>query len=293
MNRRLFPLAGLAIALAVPTTQAQETEVSFRSTELSPGIHMVEAVGGFGGGNMAVLVGDTHVAMIDDSMTPLAPTLLTHVNQRVGRPVDFLINTHVHGDHVGGNAAFAGTGTVVFAHDNIRKRLLSDAGPAGGPGGLPVVTFADSVTFHLDGIEARVIHAPSAHTDGDAFVYFPADNIIHTGDVAFHNLFPYIDLENGGSVAGYIAGQEAILALADEATKIIPGHGELTDRAGLQEDLDVLKAARDKVQALLDEGKTEAQVLQENPLAEFDGRSWNFITTERMTRTLYADLSRR
>jgi len=293
MIQRLVPLAGLCTVLLAGAAIAQDAdEISFKSTEVSPGIFMVEGVGGFGGGNMAVLVGERHVAMIDDSLEPLAPKLLAHVTDTAGRPIEFMINTHVHGDHTGGNAHFADAGTVIFAHDNIRKRLLENPEPAGGPGGLPVVTFADGVTFHLDGIEARVHHLPAAHTDGDAFVHFPEANVIHTGDVAFHELFPFIDLDNGGTVDGYIAGQEAILALADENTKIIPGHGTLTDSAGLEEDLDVLRAARDAVQALIDEGRTEAQVLEANPLAEFESRSWSFITTERLTRTLFRDLSR-
>jgi glyoxylase-like metal-dependent hydrolase (beta-lactamase superfamily II) len=229
--------------------------------------------------------------MIDDSMAPLAPKLLSHVTETAGREIDFMVNTHVHGDHTGGNAHFAESGTVVFAHDNIRKRLVADPGPAGGTGGLPVVTFADGVTFHLDGIEARVRHLPTAHTDGDAIIHLPAQNVIHAGDVVFHALFPFIDLDNGGTVDGYIAGQEAIIALADGDTKIIPGHGALTDRNGVQEDLDVLKAGQAAVRALVDQGMSEEEVIAENPLAEFESRSWQFITTERMTRTLYRDLT--
>jgi glyoxylase-like metal-dependent hydrolase (beta-lactamase superfamily II) len=273
------------------SAMAQESEITFKSTELSPGIFMVEGVGGFGGGNMAVLVGASYVAMIDDSMTPLAPSLLAHVTDTAGRPINFMINTHVHGDHTGGNAHFAESGTVIFAHDNIRKRLAENPDAAGGPGGLPVVTFADGVNFHLDGIEARVIHLPAAHTDGDAIIHFPNANVIHSGDVLFHDLFPFIDLDNGGTVDGFIAGQEAILALADDDTQIIPGHGTLTNKAGLMEDLEVLKQGRQKVRDLLMDGMSEEQVLAANPLAEFNSRNWAFITTERMTQTLYRDLA--
>ncbi len=289
MSLRQSAILSLSLTLFAGAAPAQE--ISFKSTEVSPGIFMVEGVGGFGGGNMAVLVGEEYVAMIDDSLEPLAPKLLEHVTDTAGRPINFMINTHVHGDHVGGNAHFADSGTVIFAHDNIRKRLEADPKSAGGPGGLPVITFADGVTFHLDGIEARVKHAPHAHTDGDAFIHFPEANVIHTGDIAFHGLFPFIDLDNGGSVDGYIAGQEAILALADDATKIIPGHGTLTDKAGMTEDLHVLKAGQARVRELVDQGMSVEDVLAAEPLAEFESRSWQFITTERMVRTLYRDAS--
>lgn len=291
MNNSMITRLAFAATLASGAVFAQDSEITFESTEVTPGIFMVAGVGGFGGGNMAVLVGDEYVAMIDDGLEPLAPTLLAHVTDTAGRNINFMINTHVHGDHVGGNAHFAETGTVVFAHDNIRKRLEANPAPAGGPGGLPVVTFADGVTFHLDGIEAQVSHVPAAHTDGDAIIYFPGANVIHSGDIVFHNLFPFIDLDNGGTVDGYIAGQEVILGMADDETRIIPGHGTLTNKAGVEEDLAVLVAGRARVRALVDQGMSEEDILAANPLAEFDSRSWPFITTERMTQTFYRDLT--
>ncbi len=282
----------LFLLVAAGTVTAQDSEVSFTSEELAPGIHMIYGVGGFAGGNIGLLVGNDHVAVIDDSMKPLAPKLAAHILELTDRPIDFMINTHVHGDHVGGNALFAKNGTIVFAHENIRKRLVADPAPAGGPEGLPVVTFDDGVTFYLDGIEAHVRHVPSAHTDGDSIIFFPAANVIHTGDAVFHALFPFIDLDSGGSVDGYIAAQRTILGLADDETKIIPGHGELTDKAGLETDLAMLTDSRDRVQALIDSGASEDEVLAENPLADYhDTYNWSFITTERMTRTLYRDLS--
>ena len=270
---------------------AQDAEITFGSTEIEPGIFMVEAKGGFGGGNMAVLVGDGHVAMIDDGLPPLAENLLAHVTQTAGGPIDFIVNTHVHGDHAGGNAVFAEKGTVVFAHDNIRKRLLEDASGAGGAGGLPVITFADGVTFHLGKIEARVKHLPKAHTDGDAVIRFPGANVIHSGDILFHSVFPFIDLDNGGTVDGYIAAQQQLWSMADADTKIIPGHGSLTDKAGMKADIDMLVDSRAMVKALLDEGRSIDEILEANPLAKYQSFDWQFITTERMTRTLYRSLT--
>ena len=270
---------------------AQDAEITFASTEIEPGIFIVEARGGFGGGNMAVLVGDDHVVMIDDSMPPLAESLLAHVTETAGGPIDFMINTHVHGDHVGGNAYFADKGAVVLAHDNIRKRLLEDPSGAGGEDGLPVITFGDGVTFHLGNIEARVRHLPKAHTDGDAAVYFPKANVIHTGDILFHGIFPFIDLDSGGTVDGYIAAQKELWSMANDATKIIPGHGSLTDKAGMKADIDMLVDARAMVKALLEQGKSEDEVLGANPLAKYESYDWAFITTERMTRTLIRSLT--
>ena len=253
---------------------AQDAEITFSSSEVEPGIFMVEARGGFGGGNMAVLVGEDHVAMIDDGLPPLAENLLAHVTETAGGPIDFADN-----------------GTVVFAHDNIRKRLLADSSAAGGPGGLPVITFGDGVTFHLGKIEARVKHMPRAHTDGDAVIHFPGANVIHTGDILFHGIFPFIDLDNGGTVDGYIAAQQEILSMANDETKIIPGHGALTDKDGMQADIDVLIAGRAMVKALLDQGNSSEAVLEANPLAKYESYSWQFITTERMTRTLIRSLT--
>lgn len=280
------------LACIAGTASAQQFATSFSVTEISPGIHLLQGEGGFGGGNMGLLTGPDYVALIDDGLEALAPMLLETVVATAGRPVNFLINTHVHGDHVGGNAHFAGQGAVVFAHENIRKRLLADATGAGGPAGLPVVTFGDGVTFHLNGMEARVFHLPGAHTDGDSAIHFPVLKLLFTGDTLFHGMFPFIDLDSGGSYAGFVAAQEHLLGLADAQTRLVPGHGELTDRAGLAEDLRVLKDAHARVLALVEQGLSADEVVARNPLAQYhDQYNWGFITTERMTRTLYRDIT--
>jgi len=280
------------LLIAASTSYAQDFATSFKSTEVVPGIYMVEGVNGFGGGNMCLLIGEDYVAMIDDGFAPLAPTLLAHVTETAGRPINFMINTHVHGDHVGGNAHFAEQGTVVFAHENIRKRLLQNSDPAGGDSGLPVVTFGEGVTFHLNGLEAQVFHIPRAHTDGDAAIYFPGVNVIHAADVLFNNLFPYIDLDNGGTVDGFIAGQQKLISLADDETKIIPGHGPLATKADLQRNLLVLTDSQARVKLLVDQGRTIEEILEANPLSVYhEDYNWRFISTERMTRTLYRSLT--
>ena len=280
------------LLMAATASYAQELATSFETTEVVPGIYMIAGADAFGGGNMSVLVGDDYMAMIDDGLVPLAPTLLSHVAETAGRRINFIINTHVHGDHVGGNAHFAANGTVILAHDNIRKRLLEDPMPAGGDGGLPVITFGEGVTFHLNGIEARVFHIPRAHTDGDAAIYFPAVNVIHAADVMFNHMFPFIDLDSGGTVAGFIAGQKMLISMADDETKIIPGHGTLATKADLQRDLLVLTDSQARIKLLVDQGRTIEEVLETNPLSVYhDDYDWQFITTERMTRTLYRALT--
>ena len=273
-------------------SQAQEFATSVKSSEVVPGIYLIEGADGFAGGNITLLVGDDQVVLIDDGVEPIAPALIETVAEIAGRPVDFVINTHVHGDHVGSNAAYANAGAVVVAHDNIRKRLETDSSLAGGPDGLPHITFSDEVTFHAGGHTAKVFHIAAAHTDGDAAIQFPDVNVIHAADVHFNYLFPYIDLDNGGSVAGYVAGQRRIIALADDKTIIIPGHGPLASKADLQVAVDMLIDAEVRVKKLVDQGKTQDEVVAANPLALYHEEwNWGFITTERMTTTLYQSLT--
>ncbi len=286
-------LPAVLLLAVCATAGAQDLATAFDSEEIAPGIHVLYGADGkFGGGNMALLVGDDEIVLIDDSMEPLAPILIERVTGIAGRPVDFVINTHVHGDHAGGNAALAETGTTVVAHDNIRKRLIVDPSPAGGAGGLPVITFGDGISFHVNGMEAKVFHVPTAHTDGDSAIEFRGANVIHTGDLWFHDLFPFIDLNSGGSVDGYIAGQQKIIAMANDDTKIIPGHGPVAGRAELKRDTAMLIDSRERIKALFDQGMSEDAIVAANPLAIYhDDYNWQFITTERIARTLVRDLA--
>jgi glyoxylase-like metal-dependent hydrolase (beta-lactamase superfamily II) len=290
MTKRILAIACLALAAPL---QAQDFATSFDATEVVPGIYMLTgAEGKFGGGNMSVLIGDEQVVLIDDAMVPTAQPVLDAVKKLAGRAPDFVINTHIHGDHVGGNALMQDNGSYVVAHDNIRKRLVADSKDAGGDGGLPIITFSDSVTFHVNGHEVFVFHVHHAHTDGDGVIHFRDLNVIHAGDVLFNKLFPYIDLDNGGSVEGYIKAQKKLIAMADDDTILIAGHGELASKADVEQNLAVLEDGRMLVKALVDQGMTEEEVLAANPLGKYhDDYNWSFITTERMTTTHYRDLT--
>ena len=279
----------LSALFIVAAASAQEGEISWKSTEVAPGLYMLEGQGGFAGGNLSLITGDDGVVLIDDGVEPLVPVTIAAIEALTGDPVNFVINTHVHGDHIGANATLHNKGATVVAHQNLRSQMVREDKARDA---LPELTFAESVTFHLNGHTAKVFHTPRAHTDGDSVIHFPEVNVIHAGDVLFNKLFPFIDMDSGGSLEGFIAGQKKILALADDETKIIPGHGGLAGKADLQAAVDMLEEARDRVWALVDAGKSLDEVVAENPLADYgETWSWGFITTERMTQQLYRALT--
>ena len=284
----------LTVLLAVCATPAlaQNAVTAIKSTEVAPGIHMLEGVDGFAGGNMTLLTGGEQIVLIDDGIGAVAEMVLDKTREIAGRDIDFIINTHVHGDHTGSNTLFAENGSMIVTHENIRRRLLEDSSPAGGPGGLPVITFSDAMTFHINDNEAYVFHLETAHTDGDAAIYFRNANVLASGDVVFHDLFPFIDLDNGGDVDGYIAAMKELVSMIDDETIVIPGHGAMTDKAGVEADLAMLIEASSRVKAMLDEGMSGTDILAANPLADFeDNYSWQFITTARMTETFIRNYS--
>jgi glyoxylase-like metal-dependent hydrolase (beta-lactamase superfamily II) len=285
-NRILLALCAFSFAVAAT---AQEGDITFKSTELAPGLYMLEGQGGFAGGNLGLITGDDGVVLIDDGLEPLVAITVAAIESLTGDPVDFVINTHAHGDHTGANEVLHGKGATVVAHDNLRRQMVKDGSNRAA---LPELTFTDAVTFHLNGHTANVFHVANAHTDGDAVIHFPEVNIIHTGDAMFNKLFPFIDLDSGGSVSGFIAAQKRIIALADDETKIIPGHGKLANKADLQAAVDMLEDAQARVKALVDAGKSQEEVIAANPLADYeDAWTWDFITAERMTATIYRSLT--
>jgi cyclase len=287
--KRISLLAIFAVVLS-SASLAQQDGPSWKSTELESGLYMLEeGDGGFPGGNLGLLSGDDGVVLIDNGLQGVSAMTIATVEQLTAGPVNFVINTHAHGDHTGANPALAERGATIVAHDNLRQALLAD--DAFDKSGIPELTFNDSVTFHLNGHSAYVFHIPSAHTDGDAAIKFSDVNVIHAGDVFFNKVFPFIDLDGGGSVDGFIAGQQEILSMADDDTRIIPGHGPLASKADLQAAVDMLIDAKSRVKALVDAGKSNDEVLAENPLSVYDSWSWDFITTEVMTNTIYRSLT--
>jgi len=299
----LFPvrkiIGGAVSALLfsfTPASFAQQSEVEYLPTPLSDSVTMIKGRGG----NIAVSSGEDGVFIIDDQLEPLTEQLLAAIREISDQPIRFVINTHYHGDHVGGNETLGKAGAVIIAHDNIRKRMTSDqfshffneTTPAWPEDSLPVVTFNDQVTLHMNGEPVSIHHVPRGHTDGDSIVYFPASNVVHMGDILFTGLYPFIDLDGGGSIQGMIAAVEIGMSLGNADTRFIAGHGPITDRKGMEEYLAFLVKARDNVQALIDQGMSLQQAVTAKPTAQWDeelGKIW--ITPEQLVVFIYNSLT--
>ncbi len=230
------------------------------------------------GGNIGATTGKDGTFLIDDQFAPLLPKIRAAVKTLGDRPIRFVVNTHFHGDHTGSNALLGESGAVIIAQNNVRKRLgiervnsrTKERTPPSPPAAWPVVTYADGVTLYLNGDELEVTHVARAHTDGDSIIRFRKANVIHMGDVFFNGNYPFIDIDSGGSVDGIVAAVDRVLPTIDAGTKLIPGHGLLGTKAELQAYRDVVAGIRDRVKALIAQGKTMDQVIAAKPSAQWD-----------------------
>ncbi len=289
--------AVLLFALAPPLlAQADPEEIKIETVEVADGVYMLVGQGG----NIGVSAGEDGVFLIDDQFAPLTAKIQAAVAEVSDQPIRFLLNTHWHYDHTGGNENLGEAGAVIVAHDEVRRRLkaggliefFNNQIPPSPEAALPVITFADSLTFHLNGDELHVFHVPPAHTDGDSIIHFKGANVVHMGDLYFNGLYPFIDGSSGGSVDGVIAASERVLAMTDEETKIIPGHGALSNRAELAAYVEMLNGVRAKVGALVDAGKSLEETIAAKPTAAWDD-PWGkvFITPEQFTTIVYQILA--
>ena len=263
-------------------------EVVIETQQLSDHVFMLTGQGG----NIGVCIGGEGVFMIDDQFARLTPKILEAIRALSDKPVQYLINTHYHGDHTGGNENIAEQGAKIIAHDNVYKRL-SASNPAIPKAALPVISFNDKLQLHINGEDVLVFHVENAHTDGDALLYFAQSNVLHTGDTFFSELYPYIDLDSGGSINGYIEAVKKALILIDDETKIIPGHGKLSNKAKYQFFLSMLEDLKTKVLDEIKSGKTEEDVATNTNITKtYDdlGYSWAFINSETIRRTFYKGL---
>lgn len=298
-----FPLLAASI-LAAAATPIYAQHRDWASVEISAkpirgGIYMLTG----SGGNMAVSAGEDGVFLVDDQFAPLTEKITRAIREIRDEPVRFVVNTHWHGDHTGGNENLGEAGAVIIAHGNVRRRLHANQikemrmlrGPhdSRAPEGLPVITFTDAVTFHINGESVRVFHVPPAHTDGDSVVHFQGADVLHAGDLFFNGTYPFIDIDSGGSVEGMIDAQEQILSLCGDDSVIIPGHGPISNAAELRRARQMLITVRNRVQNAIDKAMTLEELIAGDPLADLDGE-WGggFIEPSRMLAIVYADLSR-
>jgi glyoxylase-like metal-dependent hydrolase (beta-lactamase superfamily II) len=292
MTGKLLSAALLAATVAVPATaQMQQPVAAVRTERVAEGVYAL-----FGdGGNIGVSAGDDGVFIIDDQFAPLTPAINAALAKLNPAPVRFVLNTHWHYDHVGGNENYGKAGAVIIAQDNVRARMsvpqamefIQQAVPASPPAALPVVTFNDSVSLHFNGDEVRAVHVAHAHTDGDAVIHFRKANVIHAGDTYFNGLYPFIDVDSGGGIAGTLAAVDVILAMADDETRIIPGHGPLSGRAELEAYRKMLVDTTTRVRTLRGEGRTVEEIVAAAPNADYDRTwGWSFVTAERYVQML-------
>jgi glyoxylase-like metal-dependent hydrolase (beta-lactamase superfamily II) len=299
---QLVPLAGalwVALLTAAPSLRAQEWEaVEIGTQQLAPGVYMFSGRGG----NIGLSAGEDGVFIIDDQYAPLTEKIVAAIRAVSDEPIRFVLNTHWHGDHTGGNENLGEAGALIVAHDNVRERMsveqfieaFDSRTPPSPEGALPVVTFSASVTFHLNGDELHVFHVEHAHTDGDAIIHFRKSNVVHMGDTYFARVYPFIDVSTGGSIDGMIASADKVLSIVDDDTQIIPGHGELSNKAELKEYRAMLAGVRDAVAAEIAKGKSEDEVVAADPTARWNeewGQAW--LNPETFTRIVYSDLARK
>lgn len=288
------PLFGLILsALAFPLLAQQDfSNVQIKTTKVGGSVYMLEGAGG----NIGVSVGEDGIILIDDQYAPLAPKIEAALRAVSDKPIRFVLNTHWHGDHTGGNENF-GKQAPIIAHTNVRKRLMqgrTEPGretPPAPRAALPVITFDDRLVVHINGEDVRAIHYPKGHTDGDTVIFFPKSNVVHMGDDFFHGRFPFIDLGSGGTVRGLIKNVDAVIATVPADVKIIPGHGPLANLSDLKSYSAMLKDTVKIVEGQMKKGRTLAQMKSDKVLAKYDSFSWQFINADRFVEVLHQALS--
>ncbi len=292
-NSKFQPVLLLFLCSTILFAQKRK-EVTIQTEKLSDHVYMLTGQGG----NIGVSIGDDGVFMIDDQFAPLSDKILAAIRKLSDQPIKFLVNTHWHGDHTGGNVNFKKEGATILAHDNVRKRLKETPKrdqTMRPKEAFPVITFNDKISIHMNGEKVAVFHVDNAHTDGDALLYFSKSNVLHTGDTYFKGRYPYIDLNSGGGIKGYINAVKAGLLVIDEETKIIPGHGSVATKTDYETFLKMLEEVMQKVQIQITNNKSEEEIAQMEAITKkYDdlGYGSGYINSERFRRTLYKSLNK-
>lgn len=298
MRRLILCSVSMLLSLAMFVGQEEDfSKVQMKVTKVAGSVYMLQGAGG----NIGASVGDDGIVIVDDQYAPLADKIQVALKGITDKPVRFIINTHYHGDHTGGNAYFQKQAPII-AHDNVRKRL--ETGGAAGNGGsvhmdvkpspkeaLPIITFDHDVTVHLNGEDIRALFFPAGHTDGDSIIFFPKSNVVHMGDDFVTYGFPFIDVDSGGSIDGMIAGVEKVIAEVPADVKIIPGHGPVSSIDDVKAYLSMLKDTRAVVAKALQNGQTLDQMKQAKLLDPWKKYNGDFINEDAFLETLYNSLS--
>jgi cyclase len=298
MKKHLLALATGAAIFAATAQDQDYSKVVIKPTKLSATVYMMEGAGG----NLGVSAGEDTVFLVDSQFAPLTPKIEAAVKAISPKPVQFLFNTHWHFDHVGGNENLGKTGAIIVAQDNVRKRMSTDqfmaafnqSVKASPKVALPIVTFAESMSFHLNGERIDVIHVPKAHTDGDAILHFTGSDVLHMGDTFFNGMYPFIDTDSGGSIDGMIAAADRGLALSTDKTKIIPGHGPLASRADLQAYRQMLATVADRIRKQVAAGKSPDDIAKTGVTKDYDDK-WGkgFLKPEQFVSIVAGGMAKR
>jgi cyclase len=284
----LLALVGISLVAGAAYGQQEDfSKVTIKTTKITESIYLLEGAGG----NIGVSVGEDGVVVIDDEFAPLTPKIQAAITAITPKPIKFVLNTHWHGDHVGGNENLAAAGAVIVAHDNVRKRMsvsqfleiMKQEVPPSPPRALPVVTFSSDVTLHLNGEDIHVMYVGPAHTDGDSIVVFPKAKVVHMGDCFMTKSYPFVDLGSGGTYDGFVTAADKVLGMVDDTFKIIPGHGALSVKADLKGWREMLATIRARVKKQADAGKPLDAIQKQKLTAEWDDK-WGkaFIKPEQV-----------
>jgi len=290
--RRILPLGFLLFSVLAVAQQGDFSKVQIKVQKVAGNVYMLQGAGG----NIGVSVGEDGIVIVDDQFAPLAEKIQAALKGITDKPVRFVINTHWHGDHVGGNEYFGQKATII-AQDNVRKRMMEGATvlgnkvPPAPKGALPIITFDHDTTVHLNGEDIRALNITAGHTDGDSVIYFPQSNVVHMGDDFVTYGFPFIDLASGGSVKGMIESVETAIAKLPPDVKVIPGHGAVSNLDDVRKFTQMLRETSAIVQKGIAAGKSLEQLKQEKVLAAYDKWNGDFVTTDKFIETLYNDLS--
>ena len=296
--KQLFAIAAFALAALPADAQQDFSRVEIKATKLTATTYMLTGAGG----NIGLSVGEDAVFVIDDQFAPLTPKITAAIAAITPKPVKFVLNTHWHFDHTGGNENLGKAGAIILAHHNVRKRMSTEQvidfinmkTKPDPKDALPVLTFSADMSLHINGEEVRALHMPNAHTDGDSVVHFTGSDVVHMGDIYFNGFYPFIDAESGGSADGVVAACDRVLALATDKTRIIPGHGPLSNAAELKTYRDLVATVSTRVKALVAQGKTLEEIKAAGVSKEFDEK-WGkgFIKAERFAEMLARPLLKR